>query len=524
MNIGEVMLEFKIKPVDEMSVDELIGQVIMIGLPHNYLDNDYKQFIKKYHIGNFILFSRNYSDTKQMKCFMKELYEHTMKTTNSFPLVSIDQEGGMVVRLFKDVTFPASPLTTSATNVEDAPYITGKIIGKDMLSMGINLNLAPCLEINENLSNPLVNIRGYGQTKEMVLQNASRFVMGIQDSGALSCVKHFPGAGSSTKDTHLETAVVDETKENLINYNMYPFLNLLQSDALMSSHCIYSSFDSFPSTLSKVLLTDFLREEIGFEGLIISDGMEMNAIKDEYGIGKGSVLALNAGCDILLLCHEYDEQKEAFDAVKKAVENKELSIDLLKQKVSRINNAKQKILKSLSKYFTNDEYVINYEEHNLMQEIVDQSYTLISGSIPVINENTLVLSPNAVVNSIVEDEFDERDLTKVLKRNFPNNEIIQFNKKENFVSETLSKAKEYENILIFSYDAYNNEIQKQTINEILKLENKKVYVVSLKGPIDRQYFNNLVNYSCLYEYTPNSIKTIIKQLKSKMQLNGKLPK
>ena len=214
------MINYKIKSVEEMSIDELIGQVIMVGLPYTYLDEKYKEFIKDYKIGNFILFSRNYNNTKQMKSFMKDLYNYTINVTDSFPLVSIDQEGGMVVRLFKDVTFPASPLTTSATSIPNAPYITGKIIGSDMLKLGMNLNLAPCLEVNNNLGNPLVNVRGYGATKEIVLKNAKEFVRGIQESGALSCIKHFPGAGSSEKDSHLELPIIDDSKEELLNFNM----------------------------------------------------------------------------------------------------------------------------------------------------------------------------------------------------------------------------------------------------------------------------------------------------------------
>ena len=249
------------------------------------------------------------------------VYNYTLDVTGSFPLVSIDQEGGMVVRLFKDVTFPASPLTTSATMYPNAPYETGKIIGTDMLKHGISLNLAPCLEINENLSNPLVNVRGYGATKEIVLKNATKFVEGMEDSGALSCIKHFPGAGSSTKDSHLELPIIDDSKEQLLNYNIYPFVHLTKSDALMTSHCIYKAFDEIPSTLSKILLTDLLRKELLFDGLIISDGMEMNAIKDYYGLGNGCVMALNAGCDILLLCHEYELQKEAFETVMELQEN-----------------------------------------------------------------------------------------------------------------------------------------------------------------------------------------------------------
>ncbi len=515
-------MNYNIKPVDEMTIDELIGQVIMVGIPGLKLDDLYREFIKEYKIGNFILFSRNYDNTKQMKSLMSELYDYTNKITGSFPLVSIDQEGGMVVRLFKDVTFPASPLTTSATLIKDAAYKTGYIIGKDMLKIGINLNLAPCLEINEGLSNPLVNVRGYGATKENVLQKAKSFVKGIQTSGALSCIKHFPGAGSSTKDSHLELPIIEDSKESLLNYNMYPFMHILESDAVMTSHCLYKSFDELPSTLSNVLLTDVLRKQIGFEGIIISDGMEMKAIADFYGIGEGCVMALNAGCDILLLCHEYNEQKEAFIHVRKAVEEGRLSIDKLKDKVRRINQSKEKVRIGLTKYFNSEEYIVNQEEHDLMQEIVDNSYTLIKGKKPYISSDTLVILSRVKVASIAEDEFNERNLTKVIKQNFPNNEVIEFCNDPNFLDQIKEKIKNHKHILVYSYDAYKDNVQKDVINYLL-LTDKEVNIISIKGPIDQSYFKNLKNYACLYEYTPNSIRTIIKQLKNEIELNGKLP-
>ena len=517
------MINYNIKHVDKMTIDELIGQVIMVGLSGHSLDSESKKLIEKYKIGNYILFARNYSDTIQMKSFMKDLYEHTSNITGSFPLVSIDQEGGMVVRLFKDVTFPASPLTTSATSIIDASFITGKIIGSDMLKMGINLNLAPCLEINENLANPLVNVRGYGKTKENVLEHAGKFIKGLQESGVLSCIKHFPGAGSSTKDSHLELPIINEPKEDLLNYNMFPFSKLIYSDCLMTSHCIYTSFDKYPSTLSYELLTNTLRNEMNFNGLIISDGMEMKAISDHYGIGNGCVMALNAGCDILLLCHEVSEQITAFETVKKAVDNGVISVELLKEKVKRINAAKEKIKNGLLNNFNDLEYTIVNEEHEIMQEIVDNSYTLILGKEPKLKENTLIISCNAKVASIVEDEFDERNLTNALIHNFPNSKVLKFIYDENFLNYVLDIYKNYDNIIIYSYDAYNNDIQKKLINILLE-KDIETYIVSIKGPIDMQYFNNLKNYSCLYEYTPNSIRTIIKQLKKEITLNGKLPK
>ena len=515
-------MKYNIKNVDEMSIDELIGQVIMVGLPGLELNQQYLDFIKDYKIGNYILFARNYDNTKQMKNLMHEVYKYTEEVTGSFPLISIDQEGGMVVRLFKDVTFPASPLTTSATTIENAPYKTGVIVGKDMMKLGINLNLAPCLEIDEDLSNPLLNVRVYGSTKEMVLSKAREFVKGIKESNALSCIKHFPGDGSSTKDSHLELPIIDDSKDDLLNFNMYPFTHLLESDALMTSHCVYTSFDELPSTLSYILLTEVLRKQYGFVGLIISDGMEMKAITDNYGLGEGCVMALNAGCDILLLCHEYSEQKEAFIKVKQAVLEGRITIDLLKEKVRRINSAKEKVKEGLTKYFNDSDYVVNHSEHDLMQKIVDESFTLINGKAPYLTDKTLILSSNAKIASIVEDEFDDRNLTNALKNNFINNKVIKFTKDNNFTKDVMSIIDDYENIIIYSYDAYLDNVQLNTINELLKT-NKEVFVVSLKGPSDRYKFNILTNYSCLYEYTPNSIRTVIKQLKGEIGLNGKLP-
>ena len=512
------MENLKIKNAKDMSIEELAGQVIMVGLPGKELDDEYKKFISDYKIGNYILFARNYQDTKQMKSFMKDLYEHAINTTGSYPLVSIDQEGGMVVRLFKDVTFPASPMTTSASLNPLAPYIAGKIIALDMLKMGINFNLAPCLEINKDLLNSVMNVRSYGGTKEIVLKNAKMFVQGIQETGCIACLKHYPGSGSTEKDSHLELPIIDEEKEVLINYNMYPFFNIKEAKALMSSHCVYSSFDSLPSTLSYILLTKTLREEMGYNGLIISDGMEMHAILDNYGIKEGTIMALNAGCDLLLLCHDYEYQKIALDAVIEALKTGRITKELLVEKVERINKAKEELLKSLEEHFNSSDYIVNQEEHNIMQEIVDNSYTLIKGIPPQLKDKTLIISSTTKVASIVEDEFDNYNLTNSLKKEFKNHQVLDFN------DITLPiDISNYDNVIIYSYDAYNSQQQIDIIKEIFKT-NKEVFLVSLKGPIDSKCFENIKNYACLYEYTPNSIKTVIKQLKQEITMNGKLPK
>lgn len=516
------MNKYKIKSVDEMSVEELIGQLIMIGIPNTELDSKSKEFIKQYKIGNLIYFSRNYKDTKQIKKLNNEVYDYISEVTGSFPLISIDQEGGMVTRLFTDVTFPASPMTTSGTNIPNAPYEAGFIIGEDMLKLGLNLNLAPCLEINNKLENYLVNVRSYGGNKHIVLENAKKFVKGLHDSHALSCLKHFPGAGSSNRDSHLVLPIIEDSLEDLKEYNLYPFIHLLETDAIMSSHCLFKSFDDLPTTLSHKLLTEFLREEVGYRGLIISDGMEMKAISDNYGVAKGSVMALKAGCDILLLCHYYDEQKSAFDAVLNAYHEGILTLEEIKEKVRRINKAKERVLVGLNKYFNDEEYKVVKNEHKLMQDIVDESYTLINGTKPYLDKNTLVLAPKALVSSIVEDEFDSRNLCSLFKKEFKDTTIYEFSDELGFNDKIINSLDKYNHILIYSYDAYRDNNQLTLINEILN-KHHNVHLVSLKGPMDKVYFNNPLNYSCLYEYTPNSLRTVVKQLKQNSDLLGHLP-
>lgn len=511
----------QIKDVNEMTINELVGQTIMCGLPYDYLDNESKEFIKKYNIGNFILFARNYKDTNGMKKFMKDLYEFSLDNVSSFPLVSIDQEGGMVTRLFKDVTFPASPLTTSLSSVKDACLITGRIIGEDMMKLGLNLNLAPCLEINHELKSHLVNVRSYGYNKEMVIKGARSFIDGLHESNCLSCLKHFPGAGKSTKDSHLELPIIEDKKEDIMNEEMYPFLKLMDNDSIMSSHCLFKSFDDVPTTLSRKFLTDFLRGEVGFKGLVISDGMEMKAIYDHYGIEKGCIMALNAGCDILLVCHEKELQEKAINAVRNAVKNGEIDLEELKAKVRRINEAKKRTSVGLKKYLNFDKpYEIKEEDHRIMEDIVFSSFTLFYGKAPIYTKDALIYTPKAIVGSIVEEEFNSRDLTKALRKIF-DNEIIEFNEETDFVNKQIEyiNKNNVKDVIVYSYDAFKMNNQINLIKELAN-QNINLYVVSLKGPMDRLLFKNIKNYSCLYEYTPNSIKCIIEQLKGNIKTNN----
>lgn len=512
------------KKIAEMSLKEKIGQLLIIGFPGKEYDNDLDELIKKYKCGNVILFTRNFSSAEQMKRLTTSLYKKINEEVGALPFIAIDQEGGQVTRLMKDVTFAPSQMTSAATLVEDAPYLVGNVLGRDMIMLGINVDLAPCLELNKDLKNSITNVRSYGEDPVKVGLLAHRFIEGLRSYGVLACAKHFPGAGDDEVDSHLELPIISIDKEVLKQSSLIPFKNNLDVDMVMTTHTLFTTYDDKPATMSKKILKGLLRDELQYQGLIISDCVEMKAIADNYGSAKGALEAIKAGCDLVLVCHTKEVQEETYNLIYEAALNGYLTIEEIDEKVERILKAKKRVVPYLEKYFKEDEsYAVSLKNNELVQKIVDESLTLLKGDEPYISDDTLFLTPLPMVSSIVEDEFDDRNLTKAIKNRFPKNKVIEFKKDNNVLKDILKDAASSKNVVIFSYDLAYHPDELEVINEILK-HHKAVYVISLKGPMDYYLLKDLKNYMCLYEYTPNSIRTCLKYLGGMLKPNGKLPK
>lgn len=512
------------KKLEEMTLQEKIGQLIIVGFPSPYYDENLKTLVEKYKCGNVIMFTRNFQNASQMKKLCTDVHNNIYKETGLYPFISIDQEGGLVTRLMKDVTFPPSQMTSSASAIPNAPYLVGKMIGRDMIRLGLNIDLAPCLEINPNLENELTNVRSYSSDPVIAGKYAHDFIKGLKENEVLGCAKHFPGAGDDKVDSHLELPIIDIDKETMHKTGLVPFKENLDVPCIMTTHTLFTVYDTVPATLSKNILKGLLRSELNYQGLIMSDCMEMKAIADHYGSANGALMSLKAGCDFVLVCHTFETQVEAFEKVYQAALNNELTIEEINEKVERIIKFKEMTLPYLEKYFFNDnEYQVSIENNVLASTIVDKSLTKILGNEPILTADSLVLTPKASVSSIVEDEFDDRSLSKVLHKEFPNTKVYEFSNDDKVIEKIKREVTTTNNIIIFSYDVSKDEKQKNLINEILRT-GKECYVISLKGPMDQKEFVNLKNYLCLYEYTPNSIKTIVKYLKKELKPEGKLPK
>ena len=509
-----------LKSVKEMTLKEKLGQLILPGFHSTTYDDHIKTLIEDYHVGNVILFTRNFENAKQVRELTTKIHEEVIKHTGHIPFIAIDQEGGLVTRMMKDVTFAPGPMSASAS-IEDATYYTGRMLAEDMIRLGMNLNLAPSLDVNNNPNNPVINVRSYSDDPKVVAKLGKRFIQGSLEFGVLACAKHFPGHGDCEVDSHLGLPTINYDLERIHKIEMYPFKENIDVPAIMSAHIMFPIYDTVPATLSRKILTNVLREELGYQGLIFTDCLEMKAISDMYGTSKGALMAILAGADICDISHTLEYQVKALELIEEAVNDGRLSMEELDQKVERILAFKEKTLPYLEKYFYNQEMKFSEENNQLAQKIVDNSLTLVKGENVNLTDNSLIIAPVAMAKTIIEDEFDDRNLAKVLRKEFANLDIRELVNTPLFKEQVLSELNSFDQVVVFSYNAATNKDQVSFINSIL--ENKKeVTVISLKGPMDFNKYTNLNNYLCLYEYTPNSIRTVVKYFKNQLEPNGKL--
>ena len=336
----------------EMTLEEKIGQLLIVGLEGYSMDDNTLEMIEKHHVGGFILYKKNIKDVEQLVALTNSL--KTANCKNKIPLfISVDEEGGGVTRMPDGIKkLPSSGIIGRMEN-EELSYEVGKILGYELNIFGFNMNFAPVLDINSNPKNPVIGERAFGADKEVVSKLGVQTMKGIQSQGVISVVKHFPGHGDTSVDSHIGLPRVDHGLERLREFELVPFARAIENgaDAVMVAHILFPQIDpDNPSTLSKTIITDILKGEMGFEGVVITDDMTMGAIVENYSIGDAVVKSILAGSDLILVCHGYENELQAIDAIRGAVEKGIISED-------RIDESVYKVLKLKKKYNLNDKLV-----------------------------------------------------------------------------------------------------------------------------------------------------------------------
>lgn len=328
----------------ELTSREKIGQLFMVGFMGTTVTPDLAAFLREYKPGGVILFSRNLESVEQIVELTNALQGCSPKSPL---LISIDQEGGRVSRLPKGFTiFPPCELL-GRCNSSELAYAAAATIAKELKAVGINMNMAPVLDVNSNPDNPVIGDRAFGSTPDVVSELALVTAAGLQDNRVVACGKHFPGHGDTTADSHKELPVVGASRERLEAVEFPPFRRAVAAGVatMMTAHVLYQALDDrLPATLSPAVITHLLREEMKYDGVVLTDDLEMHAIVDHYGPGDAAVRAVLAGCDVLLICKDRDREVAAFEAVEKAVASGAIETQRLDQSVARIQRLKQRFL------------------------------------------------------------------------------------------------------------------------------------------------------------------------------------
>ena len=341
----EIMREEK-EPIDDkinsMTLDEKIGQMIITGFNGSEYNDDMDRLINEYKVGGVILFARNIEDSNQMIDLTRALQENN----NNLPLfISIDEEGGRVSRLPDDVEKFPSAFTIGLINNQQTAYENGKEIGYTLKRLGINLDYAPVLDIYSNENNTVIGDRAFSTEESIVSTMGIATMEGIEDSDIIPVVKHFPGHGDTEVDSDYGLPIVYKTLEELRNFEFIPFVKAIESgcDVIMVSHIILNEVDSSnPASLSKIVISDLLRKDMGFDKVVITDDMSMGAITSIMSIEEACIKSIEAGCDILLLGNAYEEIEQVINSIKLKLYNGEISEEQINKSVKRILELKKK--------------------------------------------------------------------------------------------------------------------------------------------------------------------------------------
>jgi len=322
-----------------------VAQLLFVGVAGSELSPDERKKLQVLAPGGVILFKRNYLDLRQIVSLTNSIQACVMMNSHrSAPAwIGVDHEGGRVQRFGAPFTKIPPAKEWGELNSPKTTFELGFIMAKELHAVGVRINFAPVADVPKDMNAPALGDRVFSTDPEVVSSLVSATVRGLQKGGVLAVTKHFPGHGPANVDSHLELPKCHVSQEQLEANDWQPFRRAIRArgDGIMTAHILNTALDpDRPATLSKKILRDFLRGELRFQGLIFSDDMEMGAIVNEYGLEEASVMAIEAGCDQLLICQSLDAAFSVHERLVNAFESKELPMSFLDESLKRISSAK----------------------------------------------------------------------------------------------------------------------------------------------------------------------------------------
>jgi len=458
------------------SLEKKIARLFVVGFPGEKMNSRLEKLIET-GVGGFILYSYNISSKKQIMDLIKKI-----KSKGDF-LIFIDQEGSYVSRIKKGVFVPPNAMALGSADDPFLSYLCGYLTGVDLKRLGIDVNLAPVLDVNSNPFNPVIGIRSFWSKSERVVRNGIAFMRGMIASGILPVVKHFPGHGSTGVDSHTSLPVVNKSEESFIKEDIYPFKKAIEcgAPAVMIGHILVPFWDGVPATMSSKVI-EYLRRNLNFNGLIISDEISMGAItKFEGDISSAVIKALNAGIDMILISDGKKVNRIIRDVVE-AIENGNLPLERIEEAFNRVEKIKR--------YAKNIEPInLSIDPNWVMKEVAENAIALMGNFQIEKGKRYLVISP-----------FEDDGLkTFVDKMKQFGARVCVMNHLENIIMNV--ELKEFDGLLVFTRDIHRTPEFAEKINKILEVIPHNI-VIALRSPYDLLFIDKKVvkSYSATYDW------------------------
>lgn len=332
----------------DLTLQKQTGQMMVSGFEGTALDDVVGDLIEKYHVGGLILFERNFKDPDQLTQLIENLQSLARASAAPGPLfISVDQEGGRVSRLQPPFTLFPDPCCLGRAKSESLAQRFGRALGRELKSVGINIDFAPVLDVNSNPDNPIIGKRAFSNEPQWAARLGVAFMRGLKEAGVLPVGKHFPGHGDTALDSHLDLPVVDRDSKTLEQVELVPFAAAIRNglEIIMTAHVMYPAWDEKnPATFSPAILQGILREKLGFQGLIISDDLEMKAVQDRIPLEFFPALGVAAGVDLFMVCHDPGKISALQERMIRDVEEGRIPESGIRKSVRRILQVKRGLI------------------------------------------------------------------------------------------------------------------------------------------------------------------------------------
>ncbi len=513
--------------MDQLDLRRLAGQRMAVGFDGTEINEDIRDLISNYKIGNIILFRHNIKSNGQLKKLCEDLQELIRYHTGQEAFITIDQEGGMITRLGQDAANVPGAMAIAATGRVENAFLAGKITGEQLSSVGVNFNLAPTVDVNSNWNNPVIGVRSYGDKPEEAAKYAVAMTKGLLEGGVYACAKHFPGHGDTNVDSHVGLPLINKDVSELEQCELIPFQRVIEAGipAVMTTHILFPKIekDNIPATMSHKIITGLLKEKLGFQGLVVSDCMEMSAIKKYYGTVEGCLQAIGAGVDLIFISHTASVAREVSDALTMALEDGRLSRKDMEDSVRKIISCKEELRRKRKPHGFDAE-----KGREAAFDLLKQSITpvkLPAEGFPL-GDNPIFIGAPAIRATNVSNKQEALQFADYLEEKLGGRGIRMSagpDKAEiNEIIKEVKNRKDVSSIVIGTYNGHLYRGQLELIRELAGIHNH-ILVIALRNPYDLRELPEGVYGIAAYEYTHNSLKVIAELLQKQFVPGGVLP-